>query len=34
MNPTTNTNVQIYQLEAGSYVIKTDGRVTIIRFAS
>lgn len=34
MNPTPNANVQVYHLENGSYAIKTEGRVTIIRFAS
>lgn len=33
MQPNKQTPVNIYQIDRGSYMIKTDGKVTIIRFA-
>ena len=33
MQSSKHTPVNIYQIDRGSYMIKTDGKVTIIRFA-
>lgn len=34
MNPNTASNVSIYKIESGSYMIKTGNSVTIIRFTA
>ena len=32
MNNTNQTNINVYKIESGSYMIKTGTSVTIIRF--
>lgn len=34
MKCTQQPHIDVYQIENGSYVIKTDGQVTIIRFGA